>query len=97
MLTAGVVRMVLDGKACQYICDRKSYIEPAKDRGAEIGYDRTVSYGRNLVWVPSGLTWQMKMTYGSMSRHFGATRGGLNFAPNRTTGTLELEKHQAGQ
>jgi hypothetical protein len=83
-------------EAAQYTRDHTAHVEPAqaKDRLTELGYDRTVSYGRKLVWVPSGLTWQMKPTYGSMSRHFGTTRAGLNFAPNRTTGTMELEKHQ---
>lgn len=56
----------------------------------DIGYARAVSHGRDLVWVPSGLTWQMKPTYGSIARHFGRTRRkDLNCAPNKTTSPRE--------
>ena len=78
----------LPTQAAQYTSERTSCSEPAQTvhRSHEIGYDRAVSYGQRLVWVPSGLTWQMKATYGSMSRHFGRTaHQGLNCAPNKTT------------
>lgn len=72
----------------QYCSHRAAY-----DRTSEIGYDRAAgSAGRRLVWVPCGYTWQMKPTYGSMSRHFGATRNGLNFAPNKSSNPRD---HQA--
>jgi hypothetical protein len=89
MLTAGIVAMVNDGTACQYVSDRRTYIETAVNRTAEIGYDRTVNFGRRLVWVPSGLTWQMKPCYGSMARHFTSTKAGMNFAPNKSTSPRE--------
>jgi hypothetical protein len=91
-LVATGVALMISARAIQYVLDRKGYIEPV--RVSELGYDRTVSHGRNLVWVPSGLTWQMKPTYGSMSRHFGQTRGGMNFAPNSTTSPSQ---HRAGR
>jgi hypothetical protein len=82
--------------AAQYITSRGVQVEAprcTKDRATEIGYDRSVIAGRDLVWVPSGETWQMKTTYGSMSRHFGATKNGMNFAPNKTTSPSD---HQVG-
>lgn len=88
LVKSGVAVMIVGMQAAKYIADRACHVEA--DRVAEIGYDRTVSYGRALVWVPSGFTWQMKPTYGSMARHFGRTRtGSLNCAPNKSTSPKE--------
>jgi hypothetical protein len=74
-------------QAAQYTSERTACTEqtPPAERGPDVGYQRAVTHGQTLVWVPSGLSWQMKTTYGSMSRHFGATKNGMNFAPNKTT------------
>ncbi len=93
-IDAGVMMLLAGGKSAQYTSDRAGFVDaPAPRSESEVGYDRTVSHGRNLVWAPCGLTWQMKPTYGSMSRHFGRTPGGMNFAPNKSTSPRE---HSAG-
>lgn len=103
-IAAGVVVAVIAviggvrTEAAQYMDSPKACARLERGpRIDDIGYDRTVSHGRKLVWVPSGLTWQMKPTYGSMSRHFGQTpHKGLNCAPNKTTSPRDQNPMSAG-
>lgn len=96
LIAAGAVE-VLPGGCAMYVADRKAFVEQPQ-KPEDYGYDREVSAkGRRLVWVPSGWTWQMKDSFGGLSRHFEQTGNGLNPSPNRTLGNLELKSYNARQ
>jgi hypothetical protein len=92
LLLAANMVVMLSRRAAQFTCDRESYIEPAVRRLDEAGYDGAVRRGRKLVWVPTEMTWQMRPSYGSIARHFRASRMGLRFAPNKSSSPRD---HQA--
>lgn len=87
MVIAGSIEMISEWVA-QFVENRREVATAAqlKTLASDVGYDIAAGpKGQDLVWVPSGESWQMKHTFGSMARHFGQTRNGMNFAPNKSS------------